>query len=499
MNLEESDSFKDEIEKNIRQRRSVMLSIVVCAMIAALLFVMIMILKYQDSITLKMFLNDKQVKIPNGFYREINGKTYVDVKEIATLLGYTYTKGEYGEYNENPDSCYLENDYELIALTAGNEKYKKYIQFANKGREVAIADIPVVTMESNGYSESFLIADAPIEFVDDKLYVCRDYLPEMFNMQVNWQEFRIKFYSFEKLLEAAKERVAKSQYTTMSGYYENLRSVVYGLAVVGTDENNPDNGLYGVISLEDLTEVIGPKYDQIEFVQNTKEFYITVANGTKGILGADGSTIIKQSEYKDIELLDEENKVYLVEKDGEYGVLDKHGKVIIHAENDKIGYDITNFTVESIDNPALLFKKCIPVEKDGKFGLYNLEGEPLLDIVNDALGCVSNKGAQTSGNKQNVLIIPSKVGINGIVYSFNGYYGIYDVNEEKPVIPPACESVYAITKSGETIYYFDYNGVTYDLKQYLADNGLANIKEEESKETAETPTEEVQPDEQPAE
>ena len=123
MNLEESDSFKDEIEKNIRQRRSVMLSIVICAMVAALLFVMIMILKYQDSITLKMFLNDKQVKIPTGFYREIDGKTYVDLKEIAKLLGYSYTKGEYGEYNENPDSCYLENDFELVAITAGEEKY----------------------------------------------------------------------------------------------------------------------------------------------------------------------------------------------------------------------------------------------------------------------------------------------------------------------------------------------------------------------------------------
>ena len=45
MNLEESDSFKNEIEKNTRQRRTVMLSIVVCAMIAALLFVLIMILQ----------------------------------------------------------------------------------------------------------------------------------------------------------------------------------------------------------------------------------------------------------------------------------------------------------------------------------------------------------------------------------------------------------------------------------------------------------------------
>lgn len=501
MNLEESDSFKDEIEKNIRQRRSVMLSIVICAMVAALLFVMIMILKYQDSITLKMFLNDKQVKIPTGFYREIDGKTYVDLKEIATLLGYSYTKGEYGEYNENPDSCYLENDFELVAITAGEEKYKKYIQFANEGKEAVIAGIPVVSMEPNGYSESFLIADAPVKFVDEKLYVCKDYLPEMFNMQVDWQEFRIRFYSFEAILEAAKARVEKSQYTTVSGYYENLRSVIYGLAVVGTNEKNPDEGLYGVISLSDLKEVIGPKYDQIEFVQNTKEFYITVANGTKGILAADGSTVIKQSEYKDIKLLDEENKVYLVEKDGEYGVLDRLGKVIIHAENDKIGYDIKDFTVEDIDNPALLFKKCIPVEKDGKYGLYNLEGEVLLNIVNDALGCVSNQGAQTSGNKQNVLIIPSEVGINGIVYNFNGYYGIYDVNEEKPVIPPACESVYAITKSGETIYYFDYNGVTFDLKQYLLDNNLANVKPEEEKtvENTEMPDATNTTNEQPAE
>ena len=37
MNLQESDSFKEQIEKNTRQRKTVMLSIVVCAMIAALL------------------------------------------------------------------------------------------------------------------------------------------------------------------------------------------------------------------------------------------------------------------------------------------------------------------------------------------------------------------------------------------------------------------------------------------------------------------------------
>lgn len=498
MNLEESDSYKDQIEKNIKQRKSVMLSIVVCAMVAALLFVMIMILRYQDSITLKMFLNDKQIAIPAGFYREIDGKIYVDVKQISSMLGYSYTKGEYGEYNENSDSCYLENDFELIAITADEEKYQKYIQINGAP---TIAEIPIVSIKENGYFESFLVADAPVKFVDDRLYVCKDYLPEMFNMQIDWQEYRIRMYSFDAIVAAAKGIVANSQYPTISGYYENLRAVIYGLAVVGSDANNSNNsnsGLFGVVALNDLREIIGLKYKEIEFVQNTKEFYVTVDNGSKGILAADGSTVIKQSEYNDIKLLDEENKIYVVEKDGEYGVLDRYGKVIIHAENDKIGYDIKNFTVEPIDNPSLLFKKCIPVEKDGKFGLYNLEGEVLLNIVNDALGCVSNAGAQTSGSKQNVLIIPSEVGINGIVYNFNGYYGIYDVNEEKPVIPPACESVYAITKSGETTYYFDYNGQTIELKKYLIDNNLANVVDENEEKTVEQ-TEEPQQEEQPVE
>ena len=198
-----------------------------------------------------------------------------------------------------------------------------------------------------------------------------------------------------------------------------------------------------------------------------------------GILGQDGSTVIKPSSYQDIKLLDEEQRLYIVEKDGEFGVLNKNGQVVIHPENDGIGYKVDQYTIEPIENPALFFGKCIPVEKDGKYGLFDTDGNVLLAMVNDAFGCITHASSQTSGNKQNVLIIPTEVGINGIVYSFNGYYGIYDVNEEKPAIPPACESVYAITKGGQTTYYFDYQGATYDLKQYLIDKGLNNVSVED--------------------
>ncbi len=487
MNLEESDSYKEEIEKNIRQRRSVVLSIVICAMVAALLFVMIMILKYQDSITLKLYLNDQQIRnIPQGLYRDIEGKTYLDVKMLGELLGYSYTKGVYGEYNEDPDSCYLQNNFEIIALTADKDKYTKYIEIT-EGEAAKIAEIPVLSMEENGYSESFSIADAPIVYLEDRLYVCREYAPEMFNMQIDWQEYRIRFYSFEHIVNSAKMAIEGSGYTEVSSYYENLRALLYGLAVVGNESKE-----YGVYSLSQGKEIISLKYDKIEFVQNTKEFYITVGDGTMGILGADGSTIIKPSEYQDIELLDEAQRIYIVKNDGEYGVVGKKGQVIIHPENDSIGYDVGSFINDDIDNAALFFKKCIPVEKDKKFGLYSTDGKMLLSMVNDTFGCVSNTSTQTSGSKENVLLIPSEVGINGIVYSFDGRYGIYDVNAETPAIPPACESVYAITKDGQKTYYFDYMGVTYDLKQYLIDKGLNNIDTDPVEtETPEEPVEET--------
>lgn len=487
MNLEESDSYKDEIEKNTRHRKSVMLSIILCAFLVALLFIMIMILKYQDSITEKMFIDKKQVSIPNGFYRDIDGKRYVNLKELASLLGYNYTKGVYGEYNENEDSAYMQNNFEILAVTADSEEYSKYIEIDEaNGEGNVIAEIPVVAKEANGYSETFT-TDTPVKFVDGILYVCANDIPEMFNLQLDWQEYRINFYTLNYIVGNAKNVIGKLNYSQISGYYENLRALIYGYAVVSNGNVEEGKGTpskdsranYGVVSLADGKEVISLKYDDIKFVQNAKEFYVTVANGTMGILGADGSTIIAPSEFEDISLLDDKTQLYLVKKGSEYGVLNRKGKVIVYAENDAIGVDLKEFPVEEIDNGALLFGKCIPVEKDAKFGLSNIDGEILLNTVYDGLGYKSDSTSKTSGSEESVLVIPSSVGINGIVINQNDLYGIYDVNEQSLILPTVATKIYSITKSGKRTYYFEYDGQQVDLKQYLIDNGLNNVKEEE--------------------
>ena len=45
MNLEESDSFKERLERNSRQKRGVVVTMVFCALAIVILFIMIAVIK----------------------------------------------------------------------------------------------------------------------------------------------------------------------------------------------------------------------------------------------------------------------------------------------------------------------------------------------------------------------------------------------------------------------------------------------------------------------
>ncbi len=497
MNLEQSDSYKDEIEKNTRRRKGVMLSIVLCAFLIAFLFIIIMILKYQDSITEKLFLDDKQIAIPADLYRDIDGTTYINLKEIASILGYSYTKGEYNKFNENEDSAYLENDFEIVAISAERTKYEKYLN-PNMGDDLLIAEIPVLAKSDSDYYEVFEI-EKPIKFVDSNLYVPLDSLGDMLNIQISWTQYRKKIYSLEYIINKSKSVIAKLEYNQISGYYENLRALLYGYAIVGNGTTGADgkeekaSTAFGVINLQDGKETISVKYNDIKFIQNSKEFYVTTSTGTDnnskestkrmGILSADGGTIL-QPKYEEISVLDAENQLYLVKLNEKYGVINRKGEEVVYVEYEEIGYDVTDFKNEDIENPAILFGKVIPVKglsDDGllKYGLYNLDGELALSVSYDSLGYKVVDDKKASTRESNVLLIPSSVGINGIVVCLDGLYGIFDVNKEELILPCAYTKIYSITRSGVTTYYAEFNGQQLDLAEYLKENNLVSVEETE--------------------
>lgn len=495
MNLQESDSFRDELEKNSKKKKLVVVSIVLCAILVVLLIGMIIAIQKKDATTEKFFLDGVQIKKPENVYKDVEGVTYVNIEAFVELLKssqssslkYTYLKGNYGLYDEDEKSCLIDNGYETLAVSADNKYYNKYIN-KTAPSEAIIAGIEVSIKSEFGYSEKFT-TENPMRYIDNKIYVPLENIPEMFNLELDWQQYRKRIYSFENIVASAIEKISKIETTpVMSGAYENLKALKYGYAIL----QDSDEVHYGVLSLVDGTDKLSSKYKDITFVQNVQEFYITADNGNMGLVSADGNAIIKTSEeYEKISLLDDDNQLYMVEKNSEYGVINRAGKPIIYTEYDDIGFDASKFTLDRIENDKLISEKCIPVEKNKKFGLFNIDGEQILNTSFDGLGYVSENATPKAGEEESILMIPKSEGVNGIVVNQGDLYGIFDIDSESLFLPCSFSKIFAVRKSGNIIYYVEFNGSQYILREYLEELGLAKKfdmldKEEKESEKAES-------------
>ena len=228
MNLEESDAFVKENERTERKRRTVLASIVVCVILAALLFILIVIITIQDNKTLKVFLNDKQYKFSSTFFQTIDNETYVNLEQLSILFGYTFQKGEYKKYNEDPNSCYISNGIETVAITAGTDHFIKYINNISESK-LLMGEQEITVRNEAGYSETFSL-DNNIQLLNESIYVPFEKLPEIFNTYIDMsKENRIRLYTLENRFLAMMQKLSKSntKYTQLSGEYEIIKALVY--------------------------------------------------------------------------------------------------------------------------------------------------------------------------------------------------------------------------------------------------------------------------------
>ena len=499
MNLEESDSYAEILEKNNRNKKMVMLSIILCAFLIALMFILIVILRYQDSITLKLFVDKRQRNIPkNFFFISDSGDHYVNVKEFATLLGYTYAEGSYEEFNQDETCCYITSDFQVLSLHADENIFRVY----NVLRPTA--NIGVVGMErletalETGYYEAYY-TKTPIIVKDGILYANENDLANMFNCSYTWEEYRIRFTSYEKTLTDAATKYT-SEGLRLSLRIENLRAITDGFVVFINDAGN-----YGVRRMEDGKDILTDRYTSISYRKNTGEFLVYTSAGTVGLVDQTGRILIDMNNYNSIELLDKElfaNKLedtlYLVSvSDGakgmankKFGVLNRKGEIIIYPQYEAIGYDTAAFTQPEVVSNFLLLNKCIPVYDGEMYALYNMEypkspAEFSSDFIFTSLGYVSSNKFKQAGAEQSLLIIPPSVGIEGVVVSNGDYYGVYDINVGNLVMPLSFSKIYSITNNGQTEYYYEFGTAQRTVKSYLQENDLINIEPEESEEDSE--------------
>ena len=484
MNLEESDRFAENQKKREGKRKIVLVSIVLCAILVALLVFLIMLIKYEDSLQLKLFVDGNQKRISSTLFINENDIDYVNIKEFSEMLGYTYTKGEYQKYNENEDSCYINNNLEVVAITADSDSFTKYIEVKPGASELTAEGpygIEIQVKSQNGKFNVFFI-DEPVRLIDGMLYMPFDMLQDVYNVSVNTSvQNRIRIYTLPALFQNAVKMAGQLGYTTISGIYENIRAIPYNLIVVGKDNK------YGVVDIsQNGKEILSVKYENLEFIQNSEEFFMS-AGSTVGLLDRNGKTIIKPMEYDEISILDEVKQLYLVKKDGKYGVLNRNGEIIVHVDYDRIGLkNISDFgnNIEEVRNTNLLFDECIIAGADSKYGMFDITGKELLKTNYETFGYTTTS-SDTSG-EASVLIIPESAGIRGIVVCYDGLYGIYDVNVKNLIIPCACTRIYSITKAGTTTYYMEFNGEQMELNNYLVTYDLKSVRKTNDSDTEET-------------
>lgn len=489
MNLEESNEIYQKNKQKNAKKQTILGGIVLCTIIIVVCFVGILYLKQKEEARFKMFVDGKEVNFNQNFtVKDENGIEYVNIREMAFYTGYKYTQGNYIEVNEDKNSCYLENGYEVVTFNADEKSFTKYIinpqdsnsdndddtntttnndvtEKTSTGEE---QEIKYIVKSKDGEKEEFSIEN-PIKVINEQLYIPVDVVHLAYNSKIKMEENSLQIYSLNYLVQYGQSIAAKQGYKTVSSTYENLRTISNGMLVVGNDKE------FGVVPLEGGNPILDLKYEDIKYVQSENRFYV-YKDSKMGILDAKGNTIISPKDYDSIETFDINKKLFLVKKDGKYGIINTSGETILHTDFDSIGIpDIEQFNLDDLENKNLWFDNIIAVKKGTSYELYDINtGEKISENSYTGFG-YKTKTTDTLG-EENTLIIPKSTGVEGIVLTSGELYGIYDINLKREVIPCLCSRIYSITNNGVTTYYMEFNGNQLEMKEYFESHNMITAK-----------------------
>lgn len=427
-------------EKNTRKKNNInKVIIILIVMLLVIIMSIIGIMMYLQTLTTKFYIDGVSTLIYESYFEITeDGKIYVSIQDMAKLLGNNYYNGEYGKISEDTSKGYVTFEEEIVTFEANSNKIYK------------------IKTTDNEEKYSYMYLDEDIKYSNGRLYTTPDGITKILNVAFNYNE-NISMLTLEYLNGYYTSEIANYGYKQISEKFENQKALKNDILIVERED-----GKQAIIK-PDGSEIVGAKYDDITYLENTGDYIVTSGNKF-GIINSQGKSKI-DLEYEEIEVLDEDLGLYKVKQNNKYGVLNKNGNIIIFIENDEIGIDVSLYKNTNIKNPYILFDNCIPVRKDKKWGIYNKNGKLILPIEYDTVGCVV--GTSTTNSTENVVIIED---YEAIVIGRDKFYGIIN-STGKELIPCALDTVYAVTSGGKTIYRIEgmQNGskYSYDLEKYF--------------------------------
>lgn len=375
------------------------------------------------------------------WFSETTGEVYVSIKDIAPLVGYEWHNGEYKINTEDISKMYVE-------AKDGTETTSFYLN------STLISKIPP---DSTAEYENIEL-NAPVTIMDGKWYINAEGFMQSFNsiFSYNKKENTITIQTLPYLVSYYEANISQFGYDYISDNFNNQKAIIYGMIVASKNST----GKYGVISSRNGEEIISPRYNDIEFIENAREFIITNASNKVGIAYSTGETKI-DVKYDEIAVLDSTLGYYVVSSNSKYGVLNSKQELIIHIEYDGIGIDTSEFPADNVKSQYVLYDSIIPVYLNGKWGLFDVNGKKVTEVEYDTIGCINNDITDKAVNNS-IIIGDSEV----IVVSKDGLYGGVSTKGDI-LLTLMFEYVYSITSGGETNYYMVYQGVDYNALDYI--------------------------------
>ena len=373
------------------------------------------------------------------------GKVYISIRDIAPLVGYEAHNGEYKVDIEDTNKMYVES-------LAGTETASFYLNSRTISK--------VAPNTTNDY-HNITISEV-VTMQNGKMYVLSDGFTVGFNSLFNYDkaENKITIQTLPYLTEVYKGKLAEYGYSEISKDFVNQKALIYGMIVA-----SKENKKFGVISTKDGKEIISPRYNKIEFIENAGEFIITNSSEKVGIAYNTGKTKITVS-YDEIKVIDKDLGYYLVKSNNKYGIIDSSENFVLHIEYEQIGVDTSKFLADNLNNQYILYNSLIPIKLNNKWAFANTKGERVTDFVYDGIGYISDN--QKNKVINNTLTIGETKTV--VVYTGNNnkdkrYGGVYVTGKE--IIPARFDAVYSITNAGRNSYYILFNEKEYDAVEYI--------------------------------
>lgn len=364
---------REQPEEKSKGKKIVLILLIFSIIGAIGIGILISFLKANKVIPNTLYINGEKKEISNTlFVSDKNGNKYMNLKELAELLGYKFDNSEYQKYDLDTTKCYIANGKLISGFEMDSNKIYKYEEGTN-------LDYQHYTLNHN------------ILAYNNNLYISTDDLPKALNVKYSVNEKNeINLYTTDYLAKSYDKKLQELGYAIAQDD-NNKKAIAYDFIIASK------KGIWSVFDTNYQEIIGGAKYTSIYFDECNFNYIVSNTNRQYGIISTTGR--VEQSlKYDGLEIINYERMLYKVKNNNKYGVIKKDGTLIGEIIYDDIGYKdntqkkvLYTLIVPKMDNLA---NDSIVIKNNGKYGLMDIDtGDELLPCDHlDELYSVSELG-----------------------------------------------------------------------------------------------------------